>query len=204
MVGGLITCGGVVRVQGAKVLSGSAQGIYPPHRGSWRRRAVGTARLSERWWGRRSSEWWCRRDQEQHLQRDDTCARNVGWMRTWANAVCDHVNKEKQSRDDDTNNKEERLKTNKLSCGSIHNVHESLMYSWVSSCFSSVYMLLCLSLCVPNSLVVTVPNLFTFWPVRESLVEIHTAKTDLWSVVFTPPVGCRRTPSTVNDLTATK
>ena len=32
----------------------------------------------------------------------------------------------KQLRDADTNNKEERLKTNKLSCGSIHRVHESL------------------------------------------------------------------------------
>ena len=39
--------------------------------------------------------------------------------------VCDHLNKEKQSRDADTNNKEERLKTNKLSCGSNHSAHES-------------------------------------------------------------------------------
>ena len=36
------------------------------------------------------------------------------------------MNKEKQSRDDDTNNKEERLQKNTLSCGSIHSVHESL------------------------------------------------------------------------------
>ena len=28
---------------------------------------------------------------------------------------------------DDTNNKEEALKTNKLSCGSVHSVHESLV-----------------------------------------------------------------------------
>ena len=41
-------------------------------------------------------------------------------------AVCVHLNKVKQSRDTDTNNKEERVKTNKLSCGSIHSVHESL------------------------------------------------------------------------------
>ena len=39
----------------------------------------------------------------------------------------DHLNKEKQSRDADTDNKEEGLKTNKLSCGSIHSVHESLV-----------------------------------------------------------------------------
>ena len=46
--------------------------------------------------------------------------------------MCDHLNKEKQSRDADTNNKEERLKTNKLSCGSIHSVHESLVDVLVS------------------------------------------------------------------------
>ena len=63
---------------------------------------------------------------------DDTCACNMGWMRTWTNAVCDHVNKEKQSRDADTNNKEERPKTNKLSCGSIHSAHESLVDVFVS------------------------------------------------------------------------
>ena len=47
-------------------------------------------------------------------------------------------------------------------------------------------------------------NLFNFWPVREFLVEIHTAKTVLWGVVFTPPVGYSRPPSAVNDPTATK
>ena len=36
------------------------------------------------------------------------------------------LNKEKQSRDADTHTKEETTKTNKLSCGSIHSVHESL------------------------------------------------------------------------------
>ena len=46
--------------------------------------------------------------------------------------MCDHLNKEKQSRDADTNNKEEILKTNKLSCGSIHSVHESLVDVLVS------------------------------------------------------------------------
>ena len=39
--------------------------------------------------------------------------------------VCVYLNKE-NSRDDDTNNKERDYKTNKLSCGSIHSVHESL------------------------------------------------------------------------------
>ena len=61
------------------------------------------------------------------------------------------------------------------------------MHTWVSSCFSSLRMLLFLSLCsyVTNSIVVNAPNLFTFWPVREFLVEMHTAKMVLWGVVFT-------------------
>ena len=57
---------------------------------------------------------------------------------------------------------------------------------------------------VTNSIVVTVPDLFTFWPVREFLAEFHTAKLVLWSVVFTHTVGCSRPPSAVNDPTATK
>ena len=40
--------------------------------------------------------------------------------------------RKKQSGDADTTNKEERLKTNKLSCGSIHSVHESLVDVLVS------------------------------------------------------------------------
>ena len=99
------SCGSLVLGQGAKVLSGSTQGICPPHRGSWRCRAVGTAGWSERWWGRRWSEWRSRRDQEQHSQRENTCACNVGRMRTWALSAlsqCSVVNlKEKQSRDAD-------------------------------------------------------------------------------------------------------
>ena len=47
--------------------------------------------------------------------------------------MCDHLHKEKQSRDADTNNKgRETTKTNKLSCGSIHSVHESLVDVLVS------------------------------------------------------------------------
>ena len=42
--------------------------------------------------------------------------------------MSDHVNKDKQSRDDDTNNKKKKTtKTNKLSCGSVHSVHESFV-----------------------------------------------------------------------------
>ena len=47
--------------------------------------------------------------------------------------MCDHLNKENQLRDADTNYKEERLqKTNKLSCGSVNSVHESLVDVLVS------------------------------------------------------------------------
>ena len=72
------------------------------------------------------------------------------------------LNKEKQSRDADTNNKEERLKTNKLGCGSIHSVHESLDVLVSFHMLQSFHMLLGFLLCVPNSLVVNAPNLFTF------------------------------------------
>ena len=45
-----------------------------------------------------------------------------------ANAVCDHLNKEKQSRDADTNNKEERLqKQTSSAVVQVHSVHESLV-----------------------------------------------------------------------------
>ena len=44
VVVGLITCGGVILGQGAMVLSGSTQGIYPRHHGRWSCRAAGTAR----------------------------------------------------------------------------------------------------------------------------------------------------------------
>ena len=130
---------------------------------------------------------------EATLTTDDTCACNMGWMRTWANAVCDHLNKEKQSRDADTNNQQERLQkqTSSAVVQSTASTSHWLMYSWVSTCFRSFNMLLGLSLCVPNSLVVNAPNLFTFWPVREFLVEIHTSKMDLWGVVFTVTTPCK-------------
>ena len=135
VVVGLITCRRLVLGQGTKVLSGSAQGICPPHRGSWRCLAAGTAGRSERRWGRRRSEWRSRRVQEQHSQRDDTCACNVGWMRTWALSLCSVRSCEQgktvkgrwhwqQGR--------ETAKTNKVSCGSIHSVHESLVDVLVS------------------------------------------------------------------------
>ena len=73
-------------------------------------------------------------------------------------------------------------------------------------CFRSHHTLLGFSLCTScqqfNCCSCT--NLFNFWPVREFLVEIHTAKAVLWSVVLTHTVGYNRPPSAVNDPTATK
>ena len=97
--------------------------------------------------------------------------------------MCVHLNKEKQSRDDDTNNKgQETTKTNKLSCGSIDSVHASSVDVLVSFHMLQVIVhvvVLVAVLRVTNSIVVNAPNLFTFRPVREFLVEIHTAKMDL-------------------------
>ena len=131
VVVGLMTCGGVILGQGAKVLSGSVQGVCPPHPGSWRCRAVGTARWSERWWGKRWSEWRSRRDQEQDSQRDDTCACNVGWFWTWALSAlepmqCAYIWRKTVKGRWHWQQKRKTTKTNKLSCGSIHSVHESL------------------------------------------------------------------------------
>ena len=119
---------------------------------------------------------------------------NLSLVGPWATAVCDHLNKEKQSRDADTNNKEERLQKQTSSAvvqSTASTSHWS--YSWVSTCFMSFHMLLGLSLCVPRSLVVNAPNLFTFWPVREFLVEIHTAKTGLLRCCLDTPRRLQQT-----------
>ena len=85
VVAGLITCGRLVLDQGAKVLSGSVQGIYPPHRGSWRCRASGTAGWSKRR-RRRWSEGRSRRDQKQRSQWAKKMKMTMGWTETqpWA------------------------------------------------------------------------------------------------------------------------
>ena len=152
VVVGLKTCGRNVLGQGAKVLSGSAQGICPPHRGSWRCRAVGTAGWSERWWGRRRNEWRCRRDQKQHSTMRMKHVRAI-WDECELEPcpVCVHLNKEKQSRDADSNNKEERLQEQTSSAVVQSTAFTShWMYSWVSACFNSLYMLLGLSFCVSS------------------------------------------------------
>ena len=75
--------------------------------------------------------------------------------------MCDHLNKEKQSKDADTNNKEERLTTKEVRCMMPHALASELR-SQIPKCFRSLHTLLGLSLCVPNSLVVNALNLFIF------------------------------------------
>ena len=84
----------------------------------------------------------------------------------------------KQSRDADTNNKEERLKTNKLSCGSVHSVHESLadvlMSFHMLHVIPHVVGLVVLYGVIPIHLL-SMHQLIHFSPVREFLVEPDTA-----------------------------
>ena len=105
VVVGLITCGRLVLGQGAKVLSGSAQRICPPHRGSWRCRAVGTAEWSERWWRRKESEWRSKRSgtaltTRWHMRVQHGMNANLSLVGPWANAVWS-TSRKKQSRDAD-------------------------------------------------------------------------------------------------------
>ena len=86
-----------------------------------------------------------------------------------------------------TDNRDERLRKNEGSsmhdgsCIGINYAHR------FPKCFRSLHTLLGFLLCTScqqfNCCSCT--NLFNFWPVREFLVEIHTAKMVLWGVVFT-------------------
>ena len=114
----------------------------------------------------------------------------------------------KQSRDDDTNNKEERLQipTSSAVVRSTTFMSHWLMYSWVSTCFSSLRMLLCLSLCTLchqfNCCQCTKFTHFltcTRIPCRDSHCKNGLVRCCLYN-----SVGCSRPPSTVNDPTATK
>ena len=92
--------------------------------------------------------------------------------------MCDCLNKEKQSRDDDTNNKEETPQTNKLSCGSVHSVHESLANVLMSFHMLHVILhvvgLVVLCAVIPIHLL-SMHQLIHFSPVREFLAKAHTA-----------------------------
>ena len=67
------------------------------------------------------------------------------------------------------------------SCIGINSAHR------FPKCFRSLHTLLRFSLCTwcQQFTCCSCTNLFNFWPVREFLVEIHTAKMVLWGVVFT-------------------
>ena len=75
-----------------------------------------------------------------------------------------------------TEKRERPQKTNKLSCGSIHSVHESsvdvLVSFYMLQVIEHVVVLVGLYFCVTNSIVVNAPHLFT--SVREFLVDAHT------------------------------
>ena len=105
------SCGRLFLGQGAKVLSESTQDIYPRHHGSWRCRAAGTARWSERRWGRARREWRWRRDQKQRSKHAWIMQMTMGWTETltWATWATLHASQQgKQSWDDDTNRQSRR------------------------------------------------------------------------------------------------
>ena len=92
--------------------------------------------------------------------------------------MCDYLNKEKQSRDDDTNNKEDKLqKANKFSCGLVHSVHES--WADVLTSFHMLHViphvvgLVVLCAVIPIHLL-SMHQLIHFSPVREFLVEAQS------------------------------
>ena len=158
----------------------------PPHRGSWRCRAVGTAGWSERWWGRRRrSEWRSRSDQEQRSQPDDTCACNVGWMRTWALPAlepmqCANIWRRTNSQGTLTLTTRKRDYKNKQAKLWLNPQRPRVMECTREFPHAPVHCACCCA-CrsvfrVTHSIVVNASNLFTFWPVREFFVEIHTSK----------------------------
>ena len=113
----------------------------------------------------------------------------------------------KQLKDDDTNwqqGKERLQKTKELQFIKTHALASTTFTDFLSVSSHFTHWLLGFSLCTSchqcNCCDCNI--LFHFWPVREFLVEIHTAKMVLWGVVFTPAVGCSRPPSAVNDPTA--
>ena len=92
----------------------------------------------------------------------------------------------RQSRDDDTNWQRWRETTNNErssmqddSCIGINFPHR------FPKCFGSLHTLLGFALCTScqQFYCCSCTNLFNSWPVREFLVEIHTSKMVLWSVV---------------------
>ena len=81
----------------------------------------------------------------------------------------------------------------------------SELRSQIPKCFRSLHLLLGLSFCVPRYQFTCCQctKLIHFQPVREFLVEVHTAKNGRVRCCLYTPVGCSRLLSAVNDLTAT-
>ena len=105
-----------------------------------------------------------------------------------------------------TDNKKEKLwKTKDLQCMMTHALASTALTDSpsVSSHFTHCWAFHSV-LRVVNSISRCSTNVFSFYPVREFLVQLHTAKTVLWGVVFTPPVDCSRPRSAVNDPIVTK
>ena len=88
---GLTTCGRLVLGQSAKILSGGAQGICPPHPGRWSWLAERRTGWSEKTWGRKRNEWSCRRDQKQRSHNAHETWDVIEWVRTQTWAMRVHV-----------------------------------------------------------------------------------------------------------------
>ena len=144
VVVGLITCGGVICGQGAKVLSGSTQGIYPRHWRSWRCRTPGTARWQERRRGRRWSEGRSRRDQK---QRSLHAWMTMGWTetQTWA-TVCVHLKRKtvKGQRHKLTTKRDYENEGSWMHDGSCIGINYAHRFP---KCFRSLHTLLGFSIC---------------------------------------------------------
>ena len=142
-------CEWLVLGQGAKVLSGSTQGTYPRHHGSW---TCGTARpagWSERWWGKRWSEWRSRRSEATLTARmNHEVDHGMNEDSNLSQTVCVHLKRENsQGTTTLTDNKEERLRKNEGSsmhdatCIGINYAHR------FPKCFRSLHTVLGFSLC---------------------------------------------------------
>ena len=174
---------------------------------TWSRRcqAAGTAGWSERWWGKRWSEWRSQRDQKQRSQCAWIMKMTMGWMetQTWA-TVCVHLNKENSQGTTLIDNMEERLRKRRIFNAWWHAVASTTLTDspsvsgYFTHCwaFRSVHRSSIQFVDVP---LYSISDLYA-----NSLWRFTLRKRVLWGVVFTPPVGCSRPPSVVNDPTATK
>ena len=107
-----------------------------------------------------------------------------GWVRiqTWTNAEWCHLKKEKTVKGR-WQRKRTKNKTKKsFNAWCLHaGWHQNYALKFFSAPSHFTRCWTCLSVCwESNSLVVNAQNFFTFSPVREFPVEVHTAKLDVW------------------------